>query len=148
MSQLDLRVGSLHIAGNPGTSKTILFVFTDQGNPWNPSSVSLWVGGTITDPTDTDGAVEYPAALTDNEASVTFTVPDVVVPVRLFVDGALATIGRINPSLRGTDSGDDTITVQLGAATVLVTVDGAAMFAALDSRLAHLEQVAVIDPEV
>lgn len=145
MTSLDLRVGALSLLGNPGTNRTIRLIFTADGDPVTPGPVSVWIGGDKRHPNDFTGAVEHPAVVAGNEATVTVPIPEVRELLRLTIDGALATVGHVAPSLRGTPDQDQTVQVNLGAVTV--HLDLAAVPVDLAQRLAWLEANAIVDTE-
>lgn len=143
MTSLDLRVGALSLLGNPGTSRTLRLIFTAGGDPVEPGPVSVWIGGDERHPNDFTGAVEHPAVVAGNEATVTVPIPEVRELLRVTIDSALATIGTVAPSLRGTADQDQTVQVHLGA--VEVHLDLAAVPVDLAQRLAALEAIAVVE---
>ena len=145
MTSLDLRVGALSLLGNPGTSRTLRLIFTADGAPVVPGPVSVWIGGDERHPNDFTTAVEHPAAVAGNEATVTVPNPAGGELLRLTLDSALATIGTVAPSLRGTPDQDQTVQVNLGA--VEVHLDLTAIPAELEQRLAWLEANAIVDTE-
>lgn len=145
MTTLDLRVGALSLVGNPGTSRTLRLVFSADGEPVEPGPVSVWTGGDERHPADFTGAVEHPATVVGGEATVTVPIPEVRELLRLTVDGALATVGHVAPSLRGTTSTEHVVQVNLGA--VEVHLDLAAVPVDFEQRLAWLEANAIVDTE-
>jgi hypothetical protein len=149
MSTLDLRAGELNVYGNAGASKVIVTTWTDSdGDAFDltGSTVSLWLGGTVTDPTDLTDATEVAGVISTNTATFTLTIPDTRQPLRMTLDGALVSIGRVILSSKGASSPTDEVTVQTGAAQVAITLDGSAAIASLSDRLTTLEAIAVTDP--
>lgn len=151
MSTLDLRAGRLDLHGNAGAAKVIVSTWTDSaGDPYDltGSAVSLWLGGTVSDPTDLTDATEVAAVIDANTATFTLTVPDTRQPVRMTLDGALVTIGQIHLSTRGAENPTDEVSVNVGAAQLAVTLDGAAAISGLLARVADLEAKAVTEGEL
>src|SRR5690606_36739973 len=103
---------------NPGTSRTLRLIFTSDGDPVTPGPLSVWIGGDERHPNDFTGATEHPAAVAGNEATVTVPIPAGRELLRLTIDSALATIGTVAPSLRGTPDLDQTVQVNLGTVEV------------------------------
>jgi len=150
VTSLDLRVGALSLLGNPGTSRTLRLVFTAAGEPVTPGPVSVWIGGDERHPTDFTDATEHPAAVAGNEATVTVQIPAGRELLRVTIDGALATVGHVAPSLRGTADQEQTVQVNLGALEVhldlaAVPVDLAQQLEDLAQQLAALEAIAVVE---
>jgi len=144
MSTLDLRAGELNVHGNAGASKVIVTTWTDSdGDAFDltGSTVSLWLGGTVTDPTDLTDATEVAGVISTNTATFTLTIPDTRQPLRMTLDGALVSIGRVILSSRGAASPTDEVTVHTAAASVAITLDGAAAIGSLTDRLTTLEAV-------
>src|SRR5690606_17579863 len=125
--------------------RTLRLVFTADGAPVTPGPVSVWIGGDERSPNDFDGAVEHVAVVAGNEATVTIPIPAGRELLRLTLDGALATVGHVAPSLRGTQEQEQTVQVNLGE--VEVHLDLAAVPADLEQRLAWLEANAIVDTE-
>jgi hypothetical protein len=149
VTTLDLRAGRLDLHGNAGAAKVIVTTWTDSaGDAYDltGSTVSLWFGGTVSDPTDLTDASEVAAVIDANTATFTLTVPDTRQPIRMTLDGALVTIGQVHLSSRGAENPTDEVTVNVGAAQLAVTLDGAAAIGALAARLTTLEAIAVTDP--
>lgn len=138
MNRLDLRETALDLLGNPGVPKTLRMVFTANGNPVEPGPVSLWVGGDEHTPADLTTAVEYPAVLDGEVATVTFPFPTARTLVRLTIDGALATLGFTDVALSGRTSNHDDLDITLGA--VNLHIDLAAMPVNVPARLAEIEE--------
>lgn len=149
MSTLDLRAGRLDLHGNAGASKVIVSTWTDaDGDAYDltGSDVSLWLGGTVSDPTDLTDADEVAGVISTNTATFTLTVPDTRQPLRMTLDGALVTIGQVHLSTRGADDPVDEVSVNVGAAQLAITLDGSAAIGSLAARLTTLEAIAVTDP--
>ena len=125
MKALDIRAGAFSINGTPNTVKTVTFTFSDGDDPWEPAECSLWVGGSLDDPTDFSGATRYEGVLAGSTATVSFTVPQMEkLPLRLTLNSVLATVGTLTTSLRGAESPTDEVAVQMGDVTVDVTLPG------------------------
>jgi hypothetical protein len=103
VTTLDLRAGRLDLHGNAGAAKVIVTTWTDSaGDAYDltGSTVSLWFGGTVSDPTDLTDASEVAAVIDANTATFTLTVPDTRQPIRMTLDGPLVPWGG-EPDRRG-----------------------------------------------
>lgn len=103
MADQDLRLASWNLRCSAGTTQTVVFTEADDSAI---TSLSIFVGGTVTDVDDTTGATEAVATISgaSNEiATVSFAVPTSTstTPIRLEVDGVIRTVGVLQPSISG-----------------------------------------------
>lgn len=89
------------------------------------TSLSVYVGGTVTDLDDLTDATAYPATVDPGGLGGTIAVDFPTGSsqhLRLVIDGAVVAVGRIHPSMSGTSSPGDTITIATEAATLALSV--------------------------
>ena len=161
----DVRLSRWDLRASAGT--TVALEFT---SPEALTSLSVYTGGTTTDVDDLTGATQYAGTLSGGNlvATVEVTVPTGnSVALRLVVNGAVQTVGRLVPSTSGTPNPDNTITLSPGEMSFDLTVLGVvadtdsvaqaelhaeetariAADAALDERLDFMEAASEFTPE-
>lgn len=109
----DVRISSWDLRATAGTTVALEFTSTEA-----LTSLSVFTGGTTTDVDDLTDATEHEATLSGGNlvATVDVDVPTgSSTPLRLVVDGAVQSVGRLIPSTSGTASPDNTITLTPGS---------------------------------
>jgi hypothetical protein len=118
----DVRISSWDLRASAGTTVALEFTSTEA-----LTSLAVYTGGTLTDVDDLTDATAYTATLSGGNlvATVEVDVPTGnSVPLRLIVDGAVQSVGRLIPSTSGTASPDNTITLTPGSFAFDLTVLG------------------------
>lgn len=119
----DIRITGWSLLATAGMTTTLQFTSPDA-----LTSLSIYTGGTVTDVDDLTDATEHAAVLSggDLTATVDLAVPDgtVAVALRLVVNGAVQTVGRLHPRVDGTSTPDNTITLVAGVNEFDLTILG------------------------
>lgn len=124
----DIRVSAWNLQASAGTTARLQFTAATA-----LTSLSVYTGGTVDDVDVLTGATGYAATLTvgNTVATVDLPVPTIAAlsgagstPLRLVVNTAVQTVGRLTPSTYGTASPDNTITLTAAYETYALTVLG------------------------
>lgn len=118
----DLRIAEWSLRASAGTTTRLVFTSTEA-----LASLSVYTGGTVDDVDDLSGATQHAATLSGGNliATVDLAVPTGgSVPLRLDVDGAVVTVGRLIPSTNGTADPAESIGLVAADRTYALTVPG------------------------
>lgn len=145
MADDDVRIARWDMRATAGTTVSRPFSATTA-----VTAVTVYTGGTVDDVDDLTGATAHEASVDPGGLSGTITV-DVPtgnsVPLRLVVDGAVVTIGRLTPSTTGAATRDDTVTIAVAESSTLTldlpSIVADADLTALEARVAALEATAL-----
>lgn len=122
MPTTDGRISEWNHRASAGTTERIQFTSPDA-----LSSLSVYTGGTVSDVDDLTGATAYAGTLSGGNLIATV---DLVVPtgesvaLRLVVNGAVQTVGRLTPSTKGTANPDSTLTLTTETLEFALTILG------------------------
>jgi hypothetical protein len=119
---LDARDGALDIMAASGTTVPFDFVWPAGSTL---TSASVWLGGTLDDWTDLEGATEHVATIAGTTATVSLPVPTVAqgpTPIRLMANGSARPLaaGELTPSSLGSRAPAGDIVVRTDAATITI----------------------------
>lgn len=118
----DIRISDWSLLASAGTTQTLQFTSPDA-----LTSLSVYTGGTVTDVDDLTDATEHAAVLSGGDliATVNLDVPTGrSVPLRLVVNGAVQSVGRLHPSTMGAAGPDNTIALTAGVNEFELTILG------------------------
>lgn len=120
----DVRISSWNLRASAGMTVELQFTAAEA-----LTSLSVYTGGTITDVDDLTDATEHAGVLSGANlvATVDLAVGSASTPLRLVVNGAVQTVGKLYPSTVGTESPDNSITLAPGSNEFALTVLGVVM---------------------
>lgn len=127
MADHDLRLAAWNLKASAGVTQTVVFTEADDNEI---TSLSVWVGGTVSDVDDTTDATEYTATISgaSNEiATVSIPIPESATstPLRLELDGVIRTVGRLQPQTSGARVPATTgLTLATSSSSLSLTVSG------------------------
>lgn len=111
----DSRVRAWPHSASAGVTETWRFTVNTPDDAPPVSTLALAIGGTVTDVDDLTGATLYEAAVVDGVAVVQVDIPTgSSQALRLLLDGVVKTVDRLHPSTRGSKSGTQSFTVDIG----------------------------------
>ena len=123
---MDIRVGRFDLHATAGDTPTLVTTWADDaGSAYSLTgkNVSLWVGGTVTDPSDFTDATEVVGTISTNTASFALTVPTGgSTPLRMTLDSELVTVGTLTPASSGTTAADTDVSVTVGDLSFAVSL--------------------------
>jgi hypothetical protein len=140
----DIRVGRWDLHATAGDTPSLVTTWADEtGDPYTLTgkTVTMWIGGTITDPTDLTDATEISATIATNTATFTPTIPTTAgtTPLRVTIDGTLRALGSLTVSTVGAGSPDLDVTVNVAPISfdVTLTAPSGVLFAQHDNNVTY-----------
>lgn len=142
MTPDDLRLSAWPVIGPAGMTVT---------RPWrlvgdDPiTTIAVWLGGTLTDVDDLDGAIEHPGTVATDGMSGTLAIPvpsppGQSTPIRLVIDGAVVAADHLHPSARGTTARTDEIVIRTAERSELILhLPAVVTDPTVNDRITHIE---------